>query len=194
MIIAALGSSFAAGPTLEPVADRAAMRSADNYPHLLAGLLGASLVDLTVSGATTATILDTPQVIAPRVRFAPQIDGLPVGADLVTITAGGNDLKFIGSMVFTAWRRHDPAGALTKLMRADYPDGVPTATPGVVAEVAAGLARIVAAARSRAPGARVLLVDYLTVLDAHSGSAVVDFAADELDAFRALQSALVHAY
>jgi hypothetical protein len=107
--------------------------------------------------------------------------------------------------VFTAWRRHDPAGALTKLMRAGvsearrathehYPDGVPAATPGVVAEVAAGLARIVAATRSRAPAARVLLVDYLTVLDAHSRSAVVDFAADELDACRALQSALVEGY
>ena len=40
----------------------------------------------------------------------------------------------------------------------------------------------------------MLLVDYLTVLDAHSRSAVVDFAADELDACRALQSALVEGY
>ena len=34
--IAALGSSFAAGPTIEPVDDVDAMRSTRNYPHLLA--------------------------------------------------------------------------------------------------------------------------------------------------------------
>ena len=87
MLIAALGSSFAAGPTLEPVAERAAMRSAVNYPHRLARALGADLVDLSVSGATTATILDDAQTIAPTVQFPPQIDGLPADADLVTITA-----------------------------------------------------------------------------------------------------------
>ena len=60
-VIAALGSSFAAGPTIEPMADVDAMRSTRNYPHLLAAALGAHLVDLTVSGATTANILRTPQ-------------------------------------------------------------------------------------------------------------------------------------
>ena len=51
--VASLGSSFAAGPGIEPAADRAARRSARNYPHLLAARLGAELTDLTVSGATT---------------------------------------------------------------------------------------------------------------------------------------------
>jgi hypothetical protein len=32
-LIAALGSSFAAGPGIEPVADAAAMRSQKNYAH-----------------------------------------------------------------------------------------------------------------------------------------------------------------
>src|SRR3954470_1574461 len=54
--IAALGSSYAAGPGIEPVADRRAHRSARNYPQLLAERLGAALTDLTVSGATTETI------------------------------------------------------------------------------------------------------------------------------------------
>jgi hypothetical protein len=58
--VASLGSSFAAGPGIGPVADRAARRSARNYPHLLAARLGAGLTDLTVSGATTATIIDAP--------------------------------------------------------------------------------------------------------------------------------------
>jgi lysophospholipase L1-like esterase len=194
VLIAALGSSFAAGPTLEPVADRAAMRSARNYPSLLAESLGAALVDLTVSGATVATILDVPQVIAPRVQFPPQIDGLPAAADLVTITTGGNDIRLIGSMMFIGWLRHEPEGPRVKLMRADHQDGIPVPTPALVEAVAAGLARIVAAVRSRAPRARVMLVDYLTVLDAESRSLAVEYAAEELAAFRMLQDSLVRAH
>ena len=193
MLIAALGSSFAAGPTLEPIADRAAMRSAVNYPHRLAAALGAELVDLSVSGATCGTILDAPQAIAPGVQFPPQIDGLPADADLVTITAGGNDLRYIGSMLATAWRRHDPSARMSALLGPPYP-GIPPATPESIDAVAADLVRIVEAVRVRAPRARVVLVDYLTVLGAASRPSVVDFAPAELTAFRALQDALDQAY
>lgn len=193
MVVAALGSSFAAGPTLAPVADRAAMRSALNYPHRLAAAIGADLVDLTVSGATIATILDRPQVIAPRVQFPPQIDGLPAAADLVTVTAGGNDLRYIGSMLATAWRRHHPAAPITAMLGRDHPEiAVPTAAS--VEAVADGLARIVDRARTRAPGARVVLVDYLTVLDLDSRSATAAFTGAELAAFRDLQDALERAF
>ena len=94
----ALGSSFAAGPGIEPVADRPAKRSAQNYAHLVAQSLGADLVDATVSGATTATILHSSQRVG-RLKFAPQINAVHAGADLVTITAGGNDLGYIGGVL-----------------------------------------------------------------------------------------------
>lgn len=104
--IAALGSSFAAGPGIHPVADPDAMRSSRNYASLLAARLGADLADLTVSGATTATILHTPQVTMTGAQFPPQVDGLPADADLVTVTAGGNDLQFASSMLFErGWQR-----------------------------------------------------------------------------------------
>lgn len=193
MLIAAMGSSFAAGPTLEPVTDRAAMRSARNYPHLLAAALDAELADLTVSGATIANVLDTPQTIAPRVQFAPQIDGLPADADLVTVTTGGNDLRLIGTMLSIAWTRHDPASAMATMLGRQQGSEIPSATTKSVEQVAFGLARIVVAARARAPRARVLLVDYLTVLDPGSRS-TVPFTDTELDRFRALQAALVDAY
>lgn len=197
MLIAALGSSFAAGPTLEPVADRAAMRSALNYPHRLATALDAELVDLSVSGATCATILDHPQVIAPGVRFPPQLDGLPAGADLVTVTAGGNDLRFIGSMLTAAWRRHDPRAAMTTLLAGQQqatPDVGTAAFADAVGSVGADLARIVARVQARAPRARVVLVDYLTVLDPSSRSAVVAFTDAELAGFRARQDGLEEAF
>jgi hypothetical protein len=57
-LIAALGSSFAAGPGIDPIVDVGAMRSGSNYAHLLAKATDARLVDLTVSGATTSNILD----------------------------------------------------------------------------------------------------------------------------------------
>src|SRR3569623_115027 len=67
--LVALGSSFAAGPGIEPVADAGAMRAARNYPHLLAERLGAELTDLTVSGATTGTILSKAQRTLRGARF-----------------------------------------------------------------------------------------------------------------------------
>lgn len=193
--IAALGSSFAAGPTLEPVADVEAMRSTRNYPHLLAAGLGADLVDLTVSGATTANILHTPQQTMSGREFAPQLDGVPPEADLVTVTAGGNDLRFIGSMLFAAWSRHEPDGPLAQMLGQGFTSGLPDAGAGDIELTAAGLAAIVDAVRRRAPQARVILVDYLTVVTEHTpaGDRAI-FDAAQLQVFLRLQAALAQAY
>ncbi|MFF4629032.1 SGNH/GDSL hydrolase family protein [Streptomyces griseorubiginosus] len=185
--IAALGSSYAAGPGIEPVADRRANRSARNYPHLLAERLGAELTDLTVSGATTDTITTTPQRVLLH-TFAPQVAGLPEDADLVTITAGGNDLGYIGSMVrlgvagrFSSRTLTRPLG--TVLQRT----GVPRPSHADVDRAAAGLARVVEETRRRAAHARVLLVDYLTVVGPDTrDSRATPFDAATLDAFRRL--------
>ncbi|OBG19711.1 GDSL-type esterase/lipase family protein [Mycobacterium sp. 852002-51057_SCH5723018] len=96
--IAALGSSYAAGPNIKPIVNRAAMRSGNNYAHVLARSIGADLTDLTVSGATTPTILDTPQRVG-LVKFAPQLASLPADTDLVLVTAAGNDLGYLGSAI-----------------------------------------------------------------------------------------------
>lgn len=163
--ITALGSSFAAGPGIEPVEDAAAMRSSRNYAHLLAERIGADLVDLSVSGATTDTILDVPQVTMTGVEYPPQIQGLPRNADLVTLTAGGNDLKYAMSMLYAAWSRVEPGGAIAMMSAQEFADGIPRPTDTDVEAMARGLIRIVNEVRNRASGARVILVDYLTVLD-----------------------------
>jgi lysophospholipase L1-like esterase len=193
--IAALGSSFAAGPTIEPVDDVEAMRSTRNYPHLLADHLGAALVDLSVSGATTANILTTPQVTMTDRVFPPQIDGLPADADLVTITAGGNDLQFIGSMLFAAWSQHEPGGQLTQMLGQGFPGGIPTITDDDIEATAKGLAGVVAAAQERATRARVVLVDYLTVVTEHTPTGTsTGFTDQELALFLRTQAALAQAY
>ncbi len=193
--IAALGSSFAAGPTIDPVADAEAMRSTRNYAHLLAEALGADLTDLTVSGATTANILDAPQQTMTGKVFGPQIDGLPADVDLVTVTAGGNDLQFIGSMLYAAWARHEPGGPLAQMLAPGFPDGLPDVNDGDIDATAAGLVAVVAAVHARAPHARVVLVDYLTVVTENTPTGEGElFTADELAVFLSIQAALARAY
>ncbi|GAA3384043.1 SGNH/GDSL hydrolase family protein [Cryptosporangium minutisporangium] len=160
--VVALGSSFAAGPGIPPVVDAAAGRSGNNYAHLLAEALGARLTDLTVSGATTATILDQPQR-AYRTTFPPQLSGVPDDADLVTVTAGGNDLQYLGTMLRLAWANTLRGRWWTRpLGNVLGRRPVPVLDPDLAVD---GLRRVVEAVRTRAPGARVVLVDYLTVLE-----------------------------
>jgi lysophospholipase L1-like esterase len=188
-LIAALGSSFAAGPGIEPVAEAAAMRSEKNYAHQLAQRLGARLVDLTVSGATTANIVDTPQQTAGGLLYPPQIEGVPAGADVVTITAGGNDLQFAGAMLYTAWLRLEPKSPIVPMLEPMFPDGIPLPTQHAVEQATAGLVRVSEKAQAKAPAARILLVDYLTVLDRGSGPAT-PFTDEELGQFLFIQSAI----
>lgn len=89
----ALGSSMAAGPGISPKAPGsplAAMRSARNYPHLVARDLGLDLVDVTYSGATTAHVLTDSQHGEP-----PQVEALDGSEALVTVTIGGNDVGYV---------------------------------------------------------------------------------------------------
>ncbi len=116
-LVAALGNFFAAGLVSSLSLNAAAMRSARNYPHLLAERLGARLVDLTVSGATTANLLDSPQQTISGAVIPPQLEGVPAAADVVTITVGGNDLGFIAGLLFVAWSRVDPASPILTMLR-----------------------------------------------------------------------------
>jgi len=195
--VAALGSSFAAGPGLAPVVDKAAMRSGRNYPHLLAERLGAELTDLTVSGATTASILRHPQrgPGAPWRLFPPQIAGVPADADLVTVTAGGNDLSYIGALL-----RRSAAAQLrgrwwTRPLGAALAGSKPTVTEDDVERVATGLAEIVWTARARAPRARLVLVDYFTVVGpATRPGPELPLSPDEIAACRAVGERLATAF
>jgi len=102
--IAALGSSFAAGPGIEPIVDTTARRSSNNYAHLTAAALDAKLTDLTSSGATLLNVLSEPQSFYLARSLAPQLDLLPSDVDIVTLTAGGNDLGYSKGMIFDAYR------------------------------------------------------------------------------------------
>jgi len=193
--LASLGSSFAAGPGIRPVENRRAMRSSRNYPHLLAERLGARLTDLTVSGATTATILNTPQRVL-GLGFPPQVSGLSPDVDLVTVTAGGNDLNYLGSVLRAAYAGRLSERRVTRgLGRRLGRGGVPRLEQTSVDKVAEGLASVVRAARTRAPRARVLLVGYLTVLEPDAGfTPDTPFTSGTRDALLAIAGELAEAY
>lgn len=152
----ALGSSMAAGPGILPRArgaPRWSGRSARNYAHLVAERLNLDLADVTFSGATTAHLLVDRQRGAP-----PQIDALDGSETLVTITIGGNDVGYIPMLMAAAMPR---AARVLPRIRALLDRGRREEALGQVGDA---LREVGATVRRRAPDARVLFVDYLTVL------------------------------
>jgi lysophospholipase L1-like esterase len=156
----AMGSSMAAGPGISPRADGAPLqagRSARNYPHVVAAELGLDLVDVTFSGATTAHVLRDRQLGAP-----PQVDALDGSETLVTVTIGGNDVGYV-PLLFVAclpW----PARWVPLLGRRIRQLRDRLARDRALDEVAGSLRQVGDTLRDRAPQARVLFVDNLTLL------------------------------
>jgi lysophospholipase L1-like esterase len=156
----ALGSSMAAGPGITPRAPgspRLAMRSARNYPHLLAAELGLDLVDVSYSGATTAHVLTDEQN-----GVAPQVSALDGTEGLVTITIGGNDIGYVPALMAATLPRATHLLPVVGRGLRDLLD--PDVRERAIAEVQASLVAVGSAVREAAPDARVLFVEYLTLL------------------------------
>ncbi|KAJ5294718.1 hypothetical protein PENANT_c014G07637 [Penicillium antarcticum] len=178
--IASLGSSFAAGPDIPPqIKPLAAMRSGQNYPHLLAQLLNAELTDLSVSGATLLNIIVEPQS-APLFEhvFPPQISDLPGDADIITVTAGGNDINYIGGMI------SDACGAPMQ-----SPD------PLTLDQLAQRLGDVLDELHKLAPKARIYLIEYLAILGPDTQPEQdIPFNQERITHHSGVASLLQHAY
>jgi lysophospholipase L1-like esterase len=156
----ALGSSMAAGPGIQPRAAGAPLwsgRSARNYAHLVAERLSLELVDVTFSGATTAHVLAEHQHRQP-----PQISALDGSESLVTVTIGGNDVGYVSLLMAASLPRGARrlplvGGWISELLDRDMRDRA-------LAEVFDSLCAVGTALRQRAADARILFVDYLTIL------------------------------
>lgn len=167
--IVALGSSFAAGPGIAPIIDRTAWRSGNNYAHLLAKKLDARLTDVTSSGATLLNILDQPQKHMLS-SSPPQLEGLPPDATIVMLTAGGNDMGYIGGMVMDAVKAS--LHSVPILGELFPPDQHEQEEHLNVDQVVDRFVKVIDGIRSRAAQATIYLVEYLTVLgpDAKPGA------------------------
>jgi len=92
----ALGDSYSAGPLDGPITGNPlCLQSSASYPYDTASYLGASLNDVSCSGADSSNVTTTSQY--PGV--APQVDALSPSTQLVTLTDGGNDNNLFVSAV-----------------------------------------------------------------------------------------------
>lgn len=147
---------MAAGPGIRPRAAGApplAGRSARNYPHLVAERLGLDLVDVTYSGATTAHVL-----AERRHGNPPQIEAVDGSETLITVTIGGNDVGYVPLLMAASLPRVlRGLGPIRELLDRD-------AREKALAAVAVSLRTVGERLRAAAPDARVVFVDYLTLL------------------------------
>ena len=163
----AMGSSFAAGPGVTKSADEPptrCSRSTDNYAHQLARKRKLQLVDVSCGGATTAHILGRWNDLAP------QVDAVTPDTRLVTVTIGGNDLGYIGSLYASSCSGAEPAQQPSFCRPRAGVDSearsraLAAPTEEAWAALEARLEAIATEVRLRSPAAELVFVDYLTVL------------------------------
>ncbi|WP_020521162.1 SGNH/GDSL hydrolase family protein [Catelliglobosispora koreensis] len=150
-VYVALGDSAASGPgilpqlTLDPC-----WRSARNYPHVAADLLGVStLRDVTCSGAKTDHMTQSQSGVPP------QFDALTGDTTLVSLTIGGNDTRLISL--------GESCVRLNPFERPCYYDNVVNGVDLVNQRIdayAPKLAATLAGIKQRSPQARVFVVGY----------------------------------
>lgn len=175
----AMGSSFAAGPGVTTSADTPptrCARSVDNYAHILARRLNLTLQDVSCSGATTDHIL------GPWKDVPPQIDALAADTRLVTITIGGNDVGFIGTLGSASCRSFPSPPLGTPGGKCPDPPSISEAS---WTKVATAMRRIVAVVREKSPAARIVFVDYVQVLPSAATCPAVPLTAAQATASRA---------
>jgi hypothetical protein len=160
---AALGSSFASGPGIAPIIDAGCGRSGNNYAHLVAERLGHDLIDVTSGGAAVDDVLARPQTLMSGATVPPQIEAVVPHTDLVTVTVGGNDVDCLLTMLRCS-HQADPDGTPVEARPFFGTPVDPAAVHAALAGLPAKLAGLVDAVRNRAPRARVVFVDYLTVV------------------------------
>ncbi|MFT7471709.1 MAG: lysophospholipase L1-like esterase [Kiritimatiellia bacterium] len=141
----ALGSSFAAGPGVATQLGTCG-RSDHNYSHLVAAELGLTLTDVSCNGATIPNIVNSTQRDA-----APQIDAVSRDTALVTVTIGGNDIRFTSSTFACAGKA--PAENCTANLDQ-------AAISAAVEQLPARLEAMLDAIHAKAPQAIVVLVAY----------------------------------
>jgi lysophospholipase L1-like esterase len=156
----ALGSSFAAGLGLGPRAPRSpivSQRSINGYPQQLARKLNIeSFTDMTSSGSTLLHVLNGGQML-----LGPQIDALGPDTRLVTLTAGGNDIAYVGDLMSMAYRNY--GGIIGSAVRLFWKGAKPANERNFV-ELAENLQATIAEIKRRSPQARIIIVTYPVIL------------------------------
>lgn len=154
----AMGSSFAAGarigPTKPGTPERCG-RTVNNYATLLAARLKLDLDDHSCGGAATA------HVLGPWNELPPQIDAVDAQTRLVTVTIGGNDLNYVGTLFMAGCDPANPRIVQGRTIACSAPRPLDEAA---LARLEAGLRNIARQVRQRAPQARLVFVQYVKLV------------------------------
>lgn len=154
----ALGSSFAAGAAIGPTKPGTPVRcgrTVNNYATLLAARLKLELDDQSCGGATTA------HVTGPWNELPPQIAAIDAATRLVTVTIGGNDLNYVGTLFMAGCDPATPRIVQGRTIPCSPPRPLDQAA---VARLEAGLRDLARQVRQRAPQARLVFVQYVTLI------------------------------
>jgi lysophospholipase L1-like esterase len=182
----ALGDSYSAASGVLPPevgTPLLCLRSARNYPKVIAAETGARLTDVTCGAAETKHF-----TTAQYPGVAPQLDAVGADADLVTMTIGGNDGGvFIGAILACGLAGLSTLGhgsPCADRYGSGFEDTVRTATyPALVTALQA--------VRAKAPGAEVAILGYPWILPATGGCFTrMPVATGDVPYLRSLQTTL----
>ena len=158
----ALGDSFAASPLTGLPASKplGCGRTQNSYPRQVAATLHVDeFVDASCGGATTDDFW-RPQVVVGGSNI-PQLDAITPDTTLVTVGIGGNDAGLIGWIGWCARLNLVESSCVDQYMPGDIDP-----LTRRIARIAPRINRILEAVHERAPGARILVVGYPTVIPA----------------------------
>ena len=160
----ALGDSYSAASGVLPpdlTAPPQCLRSTRNYPHVIAGAIGARLTDVTCGGADTGDLF-----AGQHPGVAPQLEALSRDTQLVTMTIGGNDSGvFINSIIACSTAGLSTLGKGSPCRDrygSSFADTVRTTTVPALVES-------LRAVRQAAPGARIAILGYPWIVPASGG-------------------------
>ncbi len=156
----ALGDSAASGPLIpDQVGFAGCLQSDENYPHVLAGLIGAaSFTDVSCSGAKSENITTVEQ-ITDSGSVPIQLDALSSDTDLVTITIGGNDVDLVSTARQCINFSPEPTG---RSCRDASTEGGTDKLADAISAAAPRWGQVFEDIKGRAPNADVVVVGYGT--------------------------------
>jgi lysophospholipase L1-like esterase len=182
-----LGDSYAAGPLIpnQSLSPLGCLRSDHNYARLAAASTGRSLADVSCSGAKTDNMAGSQSTSAGT--NPPQFNALSAATKVVSVQIGGNDIGF--TEILENCVTYNPFG---KPCQNRYGTGSNDQINARIAAAAPKVAAVLAGIKSRAPGARILVVNYAAILP-ETGSGCwpqVPFAYSDVPYLRGKQKAL----
>ena len=160
----ALGDSYSAASGVLPpdlTAPLQCLRSTRNYPHVIAGKLGAQLTDVTCGAAKTSHFFTSQYSGVP-----PQLNAVSGNKQLITMTIGGNDSGvFINTIVACG-----SAGLSTGGQGSPCKDRYGSSFADTVRnKTYPSLVKTLRAVRAKAPRAKVAILGYPWIMPATGG-------------------------